>query len=319
MAASSPSRWRALLLDYLGMLLVLGLLILFFSTTTRNFWSASNFSTIANQVPVAIVLAVGMTFVLIVGGIDLSVGSVLALAGAVAGVCLVKWNLGVPVALLAALLVGLACGAVNGLIVTVGRIPSFIVTLGMLEMARGGAALVLDQRKEFLYGALDWVRAPVLFGLTPAFLAAIMIAVVGQLILTRTVFGRYMIAVGTNEEVVRLAGINPKPIKLAVFALCGLLAGVAAIFHCADIGLADPTAASAFELQAIAAVVIGGTSLMGGRGSVLNSLLGVVIIAVLQTGLVQVGASDPMKRVITGGVIVVAVLLDRYRQAGTAS
>jgi len=129
----------------------------------------------------------------------------------------------------------------------------------------------------------------------------------------RTVFGRYVVAIGTNEEAVRLSGIDPRPVKLAVFALSGLLAGLGGVFNAAYLESADPNAGIGMELSAIAAVVIGGTSLMGGRGSVVNSFSGVLIIAVLQTGLAQVGASEPMKRVITGTVIVAAVVADVYR------
>ena len=150
-------------------------------------------------------------------------------------------------------------------------------------------------------------------GTSPAFLIALLVVVVGHLLLTRTVLGRYMIAVGTNEEAVRFSGIDPRPVKLAAFVLSGLLAGLAAVFQVARVSSADPNGASGMELSAIAAVVIGGTSLMGGRGSVLRTFLGVLIIATLQTGLAQVGASEPAKRLITGAVIVMAVVADVHR------
>jgi ribose transport system permease protein len=134
-----------------------------------------------------------------------------------------------------------------------------------------------------------------------------------QAVLTRTVFGRYLIGIGTNEEAVRLAGINPKPYKILVFSLMGLLAGVAALFQISRLEAADPNAGSGLELQVIAAVVIGGTSLMGGRGSVISTFFGVLIISVLAAGLAQIGATEPTKRIITGAVIVVAVILDTYR------
>jgi ribose transport system permease protein len=140
-----------------------------------------------------------------------------------------------------------------------------------------------------------------------------MVVVVGQLILTGTVFGRYMIAIGSNEEAARLCGIDPRPIKIAVFIIGGALSGVAAIAYCARLASVDPNAGSGFELEAIAAVVIGGTSLMGGRGSVINSLFGVLVISVLETGLAQLGAQEPVKRLVTGGVIVAAVIVDFYR------
>ena len=136
---------------------------------------------------------------------------------------------------------------------------------------------------------------------------------VAQAVLSRTVFGRYMVAVGTNEEVVRLSGIDPRPTKLAVFMLSGLLAAVAAVINCEKNDSASPNAGAGYELQAIAAVVIGGTSLMGGRGSVINSFLGVLIMEVLGTGLTDAQVADSIKRLITGVVIVLAVILDRYR------
>lgn len=150
-------------------------------------------------------------------------------------------------------------------------------------------------------------------GLSPAFLVALLLVGVGQVVLSRTVFGRYMVAIGTNEEAVRLSGIDPRPIKVAVFVIAGCLAGLGGVFHVAHLGTADPNAGIALELSAIAAVVIGGTSLMGGRGSVINSFFGVLIIAVLQTGLAQIGASEPTKRIVTGMVIIAAVIADVYR------
>jgi ribose transport system permease protein len=150
--------------------------------------------------------------------------------------------------------------------------------------------------------------------LTLPFLLALLIVVLGQLTLSRTVFGRYLIAIGTNEEAVRLSGIDPRPYKLVVFGLSGLLVGLAAVIDTSRFQSANPNAGSGFELQAIAAVVIGGTSLMGGRGSVISTFFGVLIIAVLNSGLASVGARDETKRLITGLVIIVAVIVDQYRQ-----
>ncbi len=150
-------------------------------------------------------------------------------------------------------------------------------------------------------------------GLSLPFIIAVAIVIAGQLVLSRTVFGRYLIAIGTNEEAVRLSGIDPRGLKFAVFALCGFLTSIAAVIHTARLSSANPNAGYGLELQAIAAVVIGGTSLMGGRGSVISSFFGVLIIAVLGTGLAQVGAQESTKRLITGCVIVAAVILDHYR------
>jgi ribose transport system permease protein len=151
-----------------------------------------------------------------------------------------------------------------------------------------------------------------------AFLIAVALVVVGQLVLTRTVFGRSVVGIGTNEEAMRLAGVDPRPVRIAVFTLTGLLAGLAGLMQAARMEAADPNAGQGMELRVIAAVVIGGTSLMGGRGSVVNTFIGVLIIAVLEAGLAQVGASEPSKRIITGCVIVVAVIVDTLRQRRAA-
>ena len=147
----------------------------------------------------------------------------------------------------------------------------------------------------------------------PALFAAVIVVLIGQLVLSRTVFGRYAIAVGTNEEAVRLSGIDVARIKLLTFGASGLLAGLGGLFHVGYLQSADPNAGIGLELSAIAAVVIGGTSLSGGKGSVVNTLIGVLIITILQTGLAQIGASEPSKRVITGLVIIAAVIIDVYR------
>ena len=152
-----------------------------------------------------------------------------------------------------------------------------------------------------------------MLGLSLPFLLAIAVVVIAQLVLSRTVFGRYLIAIGTNEEAVRLSGIDPRPIKLAVFLITGLLVACAAVIDTSRFQSANPNAGSGFELQAIAAVVIGGTSLMGGRGSVVGTFFGVLIIAVLNTGLAALGAKDETKRLVTGAVIVAAVILDQVR------
>jgi ribose transport system permease protein len=307
------TRVRSLLAEYLGMTAALVLLLIIFGLTAENFLTWTNLQTIANQVPDTTIAAVGMTFVLIIAGIDLSVGSVLALAGAVLGIALVNWGLPLGLAVVVCLLVGLACGAANGLVIIRWRLPSFIVTLGMLEVARGAAYLVTQSRTVYIGGPIDVITETTFLGLSLPFILALVIVAGGQLVLSRTVFGRYLVAIGTNEEAVRLSGIDPRPYKFLVFVLAGLLAAVAAVIQTARMSSANPNAAIGFELQVIAAVVIGGTSLMGGRGSVVSSFFGVLIIQVLGAGLAQVGAQEYTKRLITGCVIVAAVILDQYR------
>lgn len=303
-----------LLADYAGLIFVLGALVLLFSMLSDNFFTRLNFTTLANQIPDLTVIAVGMTFVLVIAGIDLSVGSVMAFSGAALGVALVDWQWPVWLGVILCLAVGLGCGLVNGLITVRWALPSFIVTLGMLEAARGGAYLVTGFQTKYIGYSVESIGAPIKgLGLSPAFFLAILVVIAGQVILRTTAFGRHMIAVGSNEEAARLSGINPKPVKVAVFAIVGTLTGLAGLFQSSRLLSAVPSAGIGLELSAIAAVVIGGTSLMGGRGSVVNSFFGVLIIAVLQTGLAQVGASEHTKRVITGAVIVGAVIADTYR------
>ena len=306
----------ASMVDYLAMLAVLGGMILVFSYQSDRFFTADVFYTTLYGVSDTIVVAVGMTFVLIVAGIDLSVGSVLGLSQAVLGFVLIKMGLPWPAAILACILAGLACGALNGLLINIWVLPSFIVTLGMLEMARGTTFLVLNNDSVYLHRTLEGLTDTIPFcgGLRWPVLIALVIVIVGQFVLSRTVFGRYMIAVGTNEKAVRLAGINPKPIKFAVFALCGMLAGLAGLIQVSRAGSALTAAGDGFELKVIAAVVIGGTSLMGGRGSVVKSALGVLIVAVLDTGLTQCDVPEYAKRIILGAVIILAVILDLYRR-----
>jgi ribose transport system permease protein len=300
--------------DYVGLLGVLVLMIFLFSRLTDNFWSYSTVSFVANKIPALTVVAVGMTFVLIVAGIDLSVGSVLGLGGVVLGIAMVSWGFPLWAAVPLCLVAGCACGLVNGSITVAWSLPSFIVTLGMMEVARGVAAILADSRTMYIGAAVEPVSASLpLILLSPAFLIALAIVIFGELTLRKTVFGRYAIAVGGNEEAARLSGIRTRRIKLAVFTLCGTLAGLAAVFQASRQGAAHPEDGIGMELEAIAAVVIGGTSLMGGRGSVVSSFLGVLIIAVLERGLAQMGAEEPHKRVITGCVIVAAAILDVYR------
>lgn len=301
--------------EYAAMLAIWLGLVFLFGALSESFLTGRTFTTLANRIPPLAVIATGMTLVLIIGGIDLSVGSVLGLGGAVLGLAVVDWHWPLWAAALLCLGVGLLAGLLNGTVSVRLGIPSFIVTLGMLEIARGLAYLATHSQTKYIGAAVEGLTKPLgALAVSPAFLLAVLVVAAGQVVLSRTVFGRYLVAIGTNEQAVRLAGINPRPVKLAVFALTGLLTGLAAVFYTSRLGSSDPNAGVGLELSAIAAVVIGGTSLMGGRGSVLNSFFGVLIIATLEAGLAQVGVSEPMKRVITGAVIVAAVIVDAWRQ-----
>jgi ribose transport system permease protein len=304
---------RRRLAEVLALVLVLAVLVVFFGLSTEHFLSLPTLRTVANQMPETLLVAVGMTYVLIIGGIDLSIGSVSGLSGAVVGVCMVRFHVPLPLSLLAGVAVGAACGLVNGLTIVRWSLPSFIVTLGMLEAARGGAYLAADSKTAYLGAPVERLADFGVGGLSLPFIIAIGVVAAAQGVLVRSVFGRYLVAIGTNEEAVRLSGINPKPVKVAVFLISGTLAALASLSALTRLGAADPNSGIGLELSAIAAVVIGGTSLQGGRGSVVNSALGVLIIGVLDNGLAQMGAQEPSKRLVTGAVIVGAVILDYYR------
>ena len=256
MTSSRPLTTRAALASAIGtvagLLAALALMVGFFSWQSEYFFTADTFVTIANDIPAVAVTAVGMTFVLIIAGIDLSVGSVMALSAAVAGIAMLQWHWPLLPATLLAMLAGLAVGAINGAVTVAWRLPSFIVTLGMLEMARGAAYLATDSRTQYIGSRIDWLGKPVVAGLSPAFFIAIAIVAVAQVVLTRTVFGRSLIGIGTNEEAMRLAGVDPRPIKIAVFALAGLLAGLGGVFLSSRLEAADPNAGTGAELVVIA-------------------------------------------------------------------
>jgi ribose transport system permease protein len=299
------------------MLAVLGVLVLLFGLLSRHFWTWPTLRSVVNQVPDLMAVAAGMTLVIIGGGIDLSVGSVLALSGAVLGIAMADWGWPILPAAATCLAIGAACGALNGLVSTVWSIPSFIVTLGMLEVARGAAYLATSSQTKYIGPKIEWVAQPIPgLGASPALLIAIGVVVIGQVLLTHTVWGRYIVAVGANEPAARFSGIGTRRIRLMTFVISGFLAAAGAVFQVARLSSADPNGGIGMELVTIAAVVIGGTSLMGGQGSILRSFLGVLIIAVLQTGLAQVGATEPTKRLITGAVIVIAVIADVHRPRG---
>jgi len=312
-AAGPSSEWRRILADYLGLISALGLLILVFSLATKHFFSADTFRTIANQIPASMLVATGMTWVLIVAEIDLSVGSVLGLCGAVVGVALTQWGWPLWAAVLGGMGAGAVCGTFNGVVSMQWRLPSFIVTLGMLEMARGGAHAVTKSQTQYIGSAIEGIAGASVLGLSLPFLLALLVVAAAQAVLSGAVFGRQMFAVGSNELAARLSGIDPRRVKVIVFIITGLLVALAAIIDTSRFQSANPNGGTGFELQAIAAAVIGGTSLMGGRGSVVRTFFGVLIIAVLNSGLASVGAKDETKRLVTGAVIVAAVILDYYR------
>lgn len=306
------------ILNSAGIGLALLVLIVFFSLASEHFLTANNLTNILTQITINLVLAVGMTFVILIGGIDLSVGSVLAFAAVVAGKVITMSGLGdgsaIALAVLAGLGAGLLCGLFNGVVSAWWGLPSFIITLGMLNIARGAALHVADAKTIYSFPyAFEEFGSIMVFGIPILFLMALVLVGIAWFILNFTVFGRMIYGIGNNEEAVRLAGHNVFFYKVGAFAICGLCAGLAALAYMARLNISSPIAGIGFELDAIAAVIIGGTSLSGGRGSVIGTLLGAIIIGVLANGLILMGLNDFMRQMITGVVIVLAVIIDHFR------
>jgi len=298
------------------------LLFIVFSIASPYFFQFDNIIGIFLATAVNGLLALGVTFVIVTAGIDLSIGTVMTLSAVMAGVFITMWRLPVPVGILAGLGTGALCGLINGLIIAKLKMAPFVATLGMLYVAKG-LSLVFSGLKPVYFDDTPAYRAISMGSITGAIIPGLEIpnavlvlfgaAIVASLILTKTVLGRYTFALGSNEEATRLSGVNVDRWKIAVYTLGGLFAGLAGIVISARINSAQPSLGQGYELDAIAAAVIGGTTLMGGRGSVVTTLFGVVIIAVLNTGLASVGARDETKRLTTGLVIIAAVILDQYR------
>lgn len=291
------------LLGLLGLCIVLWILSPYFLTV-------SNLLNIAQQTSINAIIAVGMTFVIITAGIDLSVGSILAFSGVVLASVL-DTHLPLVTAILTGLGVGLVCGLVNGLLITYGNLPPFISTLGMMSVARGAALMYTQGRpisgfsepfRQIANGEVLHIPAPVII--------MAVVYVVAHFVLTRTKLGRYSYAIGGNEEAAVLSGVNVKFYKTVVYGLSGLLSGLAAIILTARLNSAQPIAGIMYELDAIAATVIGGTSLMGGEGTVMGTLIGAFIMGVLRNGLNLLGVSSFVQQIVIGSVIILAVLMD---------
>ena len=310
-------RWRAWALDY-GIYAVFVLLLLVLSQLSPYFWTVSNLFNIGSQVSMIAVVAIGMTMVILMAEIDLSVGSVAALAGAItAGLIHAMPNiwplaLWLTISISAGMAVGFLAGLMNGLITVWGGIPSFIVTLGALSIGRGLVLLYTGGRPIFGFGEafakISWghvgpVPLPIVIMLSLYLLA--------WLFLRTTQLGRYIYAIGANKEAVELAGINYRKIKIGVFALAGTISGLAGIMLTSRLDSAQPTAAVGWELDVIAAVVLGGASLYGGRGTVAKTLVGAVILQLISNGLNLLEVQAYWQQIAKGSIILAALLLER--------
>ncbi|MEK1839390.1 MAG: ribose ABC transporter permease [Pseudomonas sp.] len=314
--ASTQDKMRQLM-RVAGMLPVLLLLCMGFGLMSESFFSVQNFSIISQQASINVVLASGLTFVILTGGIDLSVGSILAVSAVVA--LLVSQVPGfAPLAIAAGLGVGLLLGLVNGVLVAFGKLPAFIVTLGGLTAMRGIARLIGEDKTVFNPDlSFAYIGNDTLFGVPWLVVIAVVVVTLSWVILRRTVLGVQIYAVGGNPEAARLSGIKVWKVLLFAYALSGLLAGVGAIMTSARLMAANGLQmGQSYELDAIAAVILGGTRFTGGVGTIVGTLIGALIIATLSNGLILLGVSDIWQYIIKGVVIIGAVALDRFRQSG---
>ncbi len=302
------------LLHRFGLLLVILSVGLALSVATDSFLSVANLTNVARQVSINGILAIGVTFVLLTAGVDLSLGSVVALSGVACATFAHPGDHSVFVPIAVGLLTGAACGLINGALVTRAGVAPFIVTLGMMTIARGLALIVSGGRpvanmsNELTSLAGDFLGIPI------PVLCFAGVAGAAWFFLRNFRLGRHIYAVGGNENAARAAGVPVESVKLFAYGLCGLLTGLAGVVLAARITTGQPNAGQAYELDAIAAVVIGGTSLAGGVGTITGTLLGVLLIGVINNGLDLMGVSSYYQAVIKGVIIVGAVWLDR-RQA----
>lgn len=291
---------------------LLGLLILvvLLSILTPRFLSVSNLTNVLRQTSINAIIAIGLTYVILTGGIDLSVGSIFALSSAVTAGLLVA-NVPVFIAISAGLLLGVLVGMLNGLLVTKGKVPPFIATLAMMTIIRG-ATLVYTGGQPItgLGDAFYWIGNGYIWIIPVPVILTVVVFAVGYYLLSQFKIGRYIFAIGGNEEASRLSGINTKYVKTIVYAISGLLAALSGIIIASRLNSAQPTAGQGAELDAIAAVVLGGTSLSGGQGGISGTIIGALIIGVLNNGLNLLNVSPFYQAIVKGVVILIAILID---------
>jgi inositol transport system permease protein len=298
-----------------GLLIVFGIICLIISLITPQFLTVSNLTIIVTQVSINALLAFGVTFVIITGGIDLSLGSIVAVTGVTAAMLAHPDSYPVLIPIVMGLLAGLLMGAFNGFIITKSKIAPFIVTLGTMTIGRGLALILSDGRPvSNLSDSFNYLGSGTVFGIPFLILIFILVFALCSIILNKTVLGRYIYAIGGNEQAARASGINIDRVKLSVYSISGLLAGLAGILLASRITTGQPNAGAGFELDAIAAVVIGGTSTAGGRGTMAGTLIGVLLIGVINNGLDLLNVTSYYQQVVMGIIIIGAVVLDSLNQ-----
>jgi ribose transport system permease protein len=314
----SRSRAHQKLLAFMSLLL----LVVGFSLASPNFLQVSNIIAILQATSVVGVLAIAATLVIITGGIDLSVGTMMTFCAVVSGVVLTFWGLPLPFGIIAAIAAGSFAGFCSGTFVAKLKIPPFIATLGMMLMLKGLALVISGTRPIYFNDTPGFthisngsvIGAVIGIPIPNGVLILFLVAAAASYILGRTVLGRYCFALGSNEESLRLSGVNTDAWKIAIYALAGAIVGIAGLLIASRLNSAQPALGQGYELEAIAAVVIGGTSLAGGRGTILGTLIGALIMAVLVNGLRIMAVAQEWQTVVTGAIIILAVYADMARK-----
>ncbi|GFZ96090.1 ribose ABC transporter permease [Paenibacillus marchantiophytorum] len=299
------------------------ILMIIFSAASSNFFQFDNLVAIMLSTAVIGVLALGSTFVIITSGIDLAVGTVMTFSSVMAGVIITTWHMPMPLGIVGGILTGAVCGLISGLLVAKMKIPPFIATLAMMMVTKG-LSLVISGTKPIYFNdtpafsqiSMGSIISKVIPGLEipNAILVFFGAAIIASILLSKTIIGRYNFALGSNEESTRLSGVNVDYWKIVIYSLTGLFSGLAGIMMASRLNSAQPALGSGYELEAIAAVVIGGTSLSGGKGSILGTVIGALIMSVLTNGLRILSVKQEWQTVIVGIVVVLAVYADMMRR-----
>lgn len=294
----------------MSMLIALVAIILLFTFMTPNFLTRNNMFNVLRQISSNTIIAIGMTFVLLTGGIDLSVGSIIAVTNCVS-ICMMVAGVPIPAAIVIGLLLGSIVGLLNGVIIAKLHIPAFIMTLAMMQIARGAAYLSTDGKPVRFSNDSFSLIGNGYVGMVPVpVIIMIVCIIIFAFILHKSKFGVYIYAVGGNREAARFSGIDISKIEIGVYTICGILAGLAGMILSSRMLSAQPTSGDGAEMDAIAAAVLGGTSLSGGAGSIAGTVIGALFIGVLNNGLNIIGVSSYWQEVIKGVVIIIAVLVD---------
>ena len=293
-------------------------LVVALSLASPMFLSTSNLMSILRQAAVYVIMGLGMSFVMMTGGVDLSQGSLLALIGVISAY--IVQNVGsIPLAILASVVVGALIGSVNGSIIACLNIPPFIATLASMYLCRG-LTLVITQASPIVLtnDAFKWIGTGSLLGLPVRVYIFLVAAAAGQFILSYTATGRFILAVGSNQEAARLSGIKTRWNKCKAYILSGIMVSIAGVVYVSRLGAAQATAGQSYEMEAIAAAVLGGTSVMGGEGTVFGTVLGAIVVAIVRNAMVLLEISTYYQQIVTGAVILIAVIIDTQRKARAA-